>query len=298
MIINRTNLTNLGVGFKTSFQNGLGQAEAQSDRVATTVTSTTGKEEYGWLGKIPNVREWVGDRVVQNMLQHAYTIRNRSWELTIGVDRDDIEDDNLGVYMPMFEEMGRSTAAHREQLVFELLQNGFTELCYDGQPFFDTDHPVLDESGATVSVANTDGGAGTPWYLIDGSRALRPIIYQQRRAWNFVSKDRPDDDKVFERKEYLYGVDGRSNVGFGFWQFAWGSRQPLSAVTYKLARESLMAMPGDHGRPLGVMPNLLVVPPSLEGAALELLNAERNAAGATNIYRNTAELLVVPWLRS
>lgn len=298
MIINRQNLTNLGVGFKTSFQNGLGQAEAQSDRVSTMVSSSTAREEYGWLGKIPNVREWVGDRVMQNMLQHAYAIRNRSWELTIGVDRDDIEDDSLGVYTPMFEEMGRSTAAHKEHLVFGLLQSGFTEICYDGQPFFDQDHPVLDESGNTVSVANTDGGGGVPWYLMDGSRALKPIIFQMRRPWNFVAKDRPDDDKAFERKEYVYGVDGRSNVGFGFWQFAWGSRQTLNATSYKLARESLMGMRGDYGRPLGVMPNILVVPPSLEGPALELLNAERNAAGATNIYRNTAELLVVPWLAS
>ena len=41
---------------------------------------------------------------------------------------------------------------------------------------------------------------------------------------------------------------------------------------------------------------LLVVPPTLEKEALELINAERSAAGATNIYRGSAELLVSPWL--
>ncbi len=55
-------------------------------------------------------------------------------------------------------------------------------------------------------------------------------------------------------------------------------------------------MKGDHGQPLRIKPNLLVVPRSLEGAALELLNAERNAAGATNVWKGTATLFVCDWL--
>jgi phage major head subunit gpT-like protein len=57
-----------------------------------------------------------------------------------------------------------------------------------------------------------------------------------------------------------------------------------------------MGMKGDFGRPLGLMPKTLIVGPSNEGAALKLINAEANAAGATNVYRNTAKLVVVPWL--
>jgi phage major head subunit gpT-like protein len=55
-------------------------------------------------------------------------------------------------------------------------------------------------------------------------------------------------------------------------------------------------MKGDHARPLGIRPTHLVVPPSLEGQALEILNAERDAAGATNVYKGTAQLIVCPWL--
>jgi len=58
----------------------------------------------------------------------------------------------------------------------------------------------------------------------------------------------------------------------------------------------LEGMKGDHGRPLGIMPNVLVVPPSLRENGLEILNAERDSGGATNVWRGTAELLVVPWL--
>jgi phage major head subunit gpT-like protein len=295
--INAATMRTLGIAFNTAFQGGLASAAvSQHARVATPVTSTTKESEYGWLGKMPRVREWVGDRVVHGISSSGYAIRNKSYELTIAVDRDDIEDDNIGIYTPMFTELGAASGAHYDELVFGLLKAGFASLCYDGQYFFDTDHPVLDANGNITSVANTDGGAGAPWFLIDDSRALKPLILQKRKAWKLVRKDQDTDDNVFDRKEYVYGVDARHNVGFGFWQTSWGSKQALTKANYKIAREAMMGMKGDFDRPLGLKPRLLVVPPSLEGQALEILNAERDAAGATNVYKGTAELLVCPFL--
>jgi phage major head subunit gpT-like protein len=296
LIVNSANLSMLTQGFKTSFQQGLGQTQPQWSMIATKVPSSTREEKYGWLGKIPNVREWVGDRVVQNLMQHDYAIKNKDWELTLGVDRNDIDDDQYGIYGPLFVEMGQSVAAFPDQLVWPLLKAGFATAGYDGQYFFDTDHPVLDENGAPQSVANTDGGGGAPWFLLDDSRALKPIIYQERKPFSFVAKDRPNDDNVFDKKTFVYGSDARSNVGYGFWQFIWASKQTLNKANYRAAREALMAMKGDYGRPLGVMPKKLIVPPALEGEALEIVNAERDAAGATNVYKGTAQAVVVPWL--
>ena len=298
MQINQNSMRNLFVGFNAAYTAGLAaQAASQFARVATIVPSTTREQDYGWLNKVPNVRKWVGDRVVNNISTSGYTIKNEPYEVTIAVNRDDIEDDNIGIYGPMFTELGSSTAAHYDQLVFALLKAGFATACYDKQYFFDTDHPVIAEDGVTInSVANTDGGSGAPWFLLDASRTLKPIILQKRKDWNLVRKDKEDDDNVFDRKEFVYGVDARHNVGFGFWQFAWGSKQPLNKANYQIAREAMMAMKGDHGRPLGVKPNLLIVPPSLDGEALELINAERDAAGATNVYKGTAEVMVCPWL--
>ena len=296
MLINSANLTTLGVAFNGAFQRGIGMHASMRERVATRVPSTTNKEEYGWLGKIPSVREWLGDRVVHAAAAHDYTIKNKQFELTLGVDRKDIVDDNIGIYSPLFEEMGMSTAAHPDTLVFDLLKNGFATACYDGQFFFDTDHPVLDANGVETSVANTDGGAGTPWYLIDASRPLKPILFQDREPWDFVAMDNPTDENVFHRDKFLYGSKARYNVGFGFWQFAWGSKQTLDATHYATARAALSGMKGDYGRPLGLMPNLLVVPPSLESAGRKLLNSEYAGGGETNEWKGTAELLVVPWL--
>ncbi|KXF92093.1 Mu-like prophage major head subunit gpT family protein [Phaeobacter inhibens] len=296
MLINAANLDALRAGLKTSFQGGLGQAPSMHKAVSTPVPSTQKEQKYGWLGKIPNVREWIGARAVQNLSQHDYAIKEKPWELTIGVDRDDIETDNLGIYGMLFTEMGQSTGSKWDMLVFEALKNGFVDECYDGQPYFDTDHPVLDEEGQEISVANTDGGNGVPWFLLDTSRAIKPIILQKRKDFEFVARDKPTDSNVFDNKEFRYGADARGNVGYGFWQFAWGSQQPLDAAHYATARAALTGMKGDHGRPLGIAPKLLVVPPALESAGRKLLNSDHGPGGETNEWKGTAELLVVPWL--
>lgn len=296
MIINSANLEALRVAFNASFKRGLGQGESQYTRIATTVPSSTKENRYGWLGKTPNMREWIGARVVNGIAEHDYSIRNKSFEMTIGVDRDDIEDDNIGVYDPMFVEMGEATAAHPDQLVWNLLAAGFATECYDGQYFFDTDHPVIAEDGSMTTWSNSGGGSGTAWYMLSTKRALKPIIYQERKKAEFVAKDKVTDDNVFSRKEYVYGVDSRCNVGYGFPQMAYASKQTLNAANFATARTGMMSLKGDHGRPLGIRPDLLVVPPSLEAAAEEILKADRNAAGATNTQKGKMELLVVDWL--
>lgn len=295
MIINQQSLAAAFTGFKTLFQNAFAGAPSDFEKIAMVVPSTKAVEVYPWMGQTTAFREWIGDRVIQNLMAHDFSIRNKSFENTVGVNRDDMEDDSLGIYAPMISQLGIDAKQHPDQLVFALLAAGFTTLCYDGQNFFDTDHPVL-SGGAEVSVSNHGGGSGTPWFLMDMTRAVKPLIFQKRRDYSFVAMDRPDDESVFTRKLFRYGVDARVNVGLGLWQLAYGSKQALDADSYAAARTAMMELRGDNGKPLGIRPTLLVTPPSLEKQALEVLKAERDAYGATNVYRDTAQLLVTPWL--
>lgn len=298
MIINNDNMNALRVGYSAAYQRGLtASAAPMSPRIATRVTASQKEQRYGWLGKLPKIREWIGDRVVQNISESDYAIKEKKFELTVGVDRDDIETDNLGHYATLFESIGEATVLDPEQLIWDLLKAGFATPCYDGQYFFDTDHPVLDANGVAQSVANTDGGAGANWFLMDTSRVLKPLIKQVRRDFGtIVSKDKVTDDNVFDRNEYIYGVDARMNFGYGFWQMAWGSKQTLDAAHYAAARAAIASCKSDYARPLGLTGNLLIVPPSLESAGRKLLNSENAAGGETNEWKGTAELLVVPWL--
>lgn len=296
MIINSGNLAILFRAFNAAFQRGFAGAPPSWGKVATRVPSTTGTEDYGWLGNIPGMREWVGDRLIHNLKQHDYSIKNKKFELTVGVPKDKVEDDQYGVYAPMMEMLGQSAAEHPDQLVFALLAAGFVTNCYDGQYFFDSDHPVIQADGSVASVSNVQAGAGAPWFLLDTRRPLKPLILQMRKEPQFVNKDKPEDDNVFNRDELIYGVDDRKNVGFGFWQMAFGSKAALDAANFEAAYDAMGAFKGDHGHPLGVKPNLLVCGSSNASKARKIIQAQLINGGDSNINFNRVELLEVPWL--
>lgn len=262
-------------GFKFVFNDALNGVEPAWAKVAMEVPSAAAAENYGWLGQMPRIREWVGDRVVNSLDTFGYQIRNKTFESTVGVRREQIEDDSYGLFKPIFAQMGRSVAQYPDELVYGVLKSGFTANCFDGQYFFDTDHPVKDENGNEQSVSNMQAGSGPAWFLMDTTQALKPIVYQKRRPFEFVSKTNPNQsDIVFTSNEFVYGVDGRANAGFGLWQLAHGSRAPLNRANLRAARQAMITRKGDFGRPLGVKPNLLVVGPSLEQTARDLIKSK------------------------
>ncbi|MGL9774584.1 MAG: Mu-like prophage major head subunit gpT family protein [Sodalis sp. (in: enterobacteria)] len=78
-------------------------------------------------------------------------------------------------------------------------------------------------------------------------------------------------------------------------------KKPLSTASlvkvqasYDEGRKQLRQMKDEEGRPLNIMPNLLVVPPALDDVARTFITAERLDDGKANIYKGTAEVLVVP----
>lgn len=292
MIINQATLQSIYRSFKTIFNQAVETTKPIYERFTTVVPSSTREEEYKWLGKIPRMREWIGDRIIQNLAAHGYTIKNRDWELTVGVDRNDIEDDTIGIYRPLIQSVAQSAVQHPDELVFELLINGFTQKCYDGQPYFADEHqdgeetaqsnkgtaklsptsyaaarktlmslkdaqgnplkivpnllvvaPANEEEGRKILLSErNDAGATNPWkgtaellvapelaghddmwFLMDTTKPLKPLIFQQRKKPEFVSMDSATDMNVFMKKEFLYGADSRDNAGYALWQLAYGS---------------------------------------------------------------------------
>ena len=291
MIINQAVLQGIYTSFSTIFKQAFAGASSMWEQVAMRAPSAGRSVDYKWLGDFPMMREWLGERVIKDLSGFSYEIVNKDFESTVEVDRNDIEDDQIGVYTPMIQGLGAAAKQHRDILVFGLLKDGFSTTCYDGQYFFDTDHPVGGES-----VSNFTDGSGDPWFLMDLSRPVKPLILQVRKEPEFVAMDRPDDENVFMRKKFRYGVDDRKNVGFGFWQLAYGSKDTLNATNYAAARAAMMSFKNDEGVPLGIVPTHLVVPPTLEEAGKRIVEVQTDANGAGNPWYGTAKLLVVPWL--
>lgn len=67
------------------------------------------------------------------------------------------------------------------------------------------------------------GAHATKWFVMVADGPARPVILQIRRKANFVTVSDLTSESVFLRREILHGVDGRWNVGYGFYQLAVGS---------------------------------------------------------------------------
>ena len=63
----------------------------------------------------------------------------------------------------------------------------------------------------------------TAWFLLDTSKPVKPLIYQERKAPVFVQQTGMDNDDVFNRRAFKYGAEARAAGGYGFWQLAYGS---------------------------------------------------------------------------
>lgn len=296
MLLNKTNLLNTTVGFNTIFNAAFEAYKPVWSMVAMEVPSGTATNDYRWLGKLKGMREWLGDRVLNNLEQSGYQIRNKHFENTVEVDADDFSDDQIGIYSPMMADLGQTAAEHPDQMVFGLLRNAHTTPCYDGQNFADTDHPVVQADGTIASVSNYQAGAGEMWALMVTTRPVKPLIFQNRKKPQFVAMDNPDDPTVFLKNKLLFGVDGRWNVGFGLWQMAFISKATLTAENYAAARAAIMAMTGDGGRPLNLIPNLLVVGGNNEGAGRKILKNALADGGESNEWAGTADIFVTPLL--
>jgi phage major head subunit gpT-like protein len=70
----------------------------------------------------------------------------------------------------------------------------------------------------------------------------------------------------------------------------------LDADAFALARKVMRKLKNDKGKLLYVRPTHLLVCPALEGDGREILIANRNAAGADNIWAGACQLLVVDGL--
>lgn len=153
MLINKAALVAVFLSLKTTFNKAFEAAPSTWQKIAMEVPSTSGQNDYSWLSNFPKMRRWIGAKVVKALEAYKYVVANEDFEATVEVDRNHIEDDQLGIYLPQAQMAGFSAAQLPDELVYEAVNGGFTKLCYDGQYFFDTDHPVAGTSVSNTSTA-------------------------------------------------------------------------------------------------------------------------------------------------
>ncbi len=279
-------------GFNASFNRALETRPAEYRDISTTVESTGSSETYNWLGASPTLVQWLGDRQIHPLRADGQEIPNIDFATGIELAANDVDDDRLGLLGARASMLADRTLVHFEKLIFDLLNNGFSALGYDGQPFFSATHSdggsaaqsntsaavalsqttfdaavaqmmiVLDEKGIPFNVKPTHlvvppglravargiveaevlaSGASNvnkgvvslivspfltdvnAWFLLDCSRALRPLILQERRPVQLVEQSEPQSEGMFNRRSMRIGVDWRGNATYSFWQLAFGN---------------------------------------------------------------------------
>ena len=110
------------------------------NRYAMKITSRQETENYGWLGMVPAMREWIAGRDPQKLREFTFAITNKDYEATLEILTKELRRDASGQIMIRIAELARRCQAHPRKLLTQLMIDGEATACYDGQYFFDTDH--------------------------------------------------------------------------------------------------------------------------------------------------------------
>lgn len=238
MLVNGSAIRAVFTGLSTQFHNALQAVPTEYLDTTMTVPSSGAGVDYAWLSRFPKMRQWVGDKHIKQLKLGNYYVKNLDWETTIAVDRNDIEDDQLGIYNAQAQMAGQSAGELYGDIITDLKNNAFTGLGMDGVAYYSDSHVLT----------NADGVSAT--------------------------------------------YDNKLTAAL--------SAASLAAVTasYGAARIAVMGFKDEEGQPLGLIPDLLEVPPALEAVALIIANADKLADDSPNPYRGTCRVKVNPRLTS
>lgn len=304
MLITPNKLEEFNQSLDFSFNLGVQTAPSFWKSLATEVPSKSKRNVYPFLSGIPGLREWVGPRVVNNIAARNYVLENKHFEDTLEVDRNEFEDDQVGIYSNFAQMLGQQVTQFPDRMIASAMEAGTTSLGWDGQFFFDVDHPVNPDSPsagvnsnklvgaqydiavadplvpfanarAAMSLWKRDDGeqmgvmgnllmvhpneekfarqianasitaqainssaagvsnvfmssvevivnpylkvtTGRPWYLLATNGAIKPFLWQTRKAAELVALTNITDDNVFRHRKFVWGVDLRAAVGYTF----------------------------------------------------------------------------------
>jgi phage major head subunit gpT-like protein len=209
---------------------GIDAAQPFYPVLSTVVPSMGSDEKYAWLGALPRVKEWIGDRQFDSMRAADYILPNIHWESSLEVPRTDVDDDRMGTFRPTITQLGTEAAHHPDELLGAAINTGEANACFDGQNFFDTDHLWGDSGVQSNLLTGTKAGAtptveefrteftnafiammgykrdnGTPFFRPTVGRMQDLVCAVPLQLWDVATK-------AFEQTIALESTAGTSNV--------------------------------------------------------------------------------------
>lgn len=244
---------------RLAFQGALDQQTLWSPELAVTIPSSTRREEYNWLDRVPQMRKWLGPRVIAQVAAHSRQLLNEPYEQTIELDKYDVEDDKVSLFYQGIAMQGAAAgkwpdttvAAFISWAASSQLPDGTPNLGFDGVPLYSTAHPVL-------------GGVEGAAYSVTGSTTQSNLLLNTPLTYdNYIA--------ARVRMQNLVGLDG----------LPLGVDPNLLVVTPALAPMAKLIVEAEYV-------------PSTAGLLAGGVTA--GASPMTNTWRNSAKVLVLPQL--
>lgn len=184
-VVNASSLIGIQKSFNVLYLDAFSKYSPVYPKVTMTVASDGADLNHQWLGRVPQMREWIGAKVITEMRGSDWLVKNLPYEMTVGVKKHDIQDDRLGIYRPMVQQIGQRAATLKDKLLSDARKNGAASLCYDGQFFYDTDHA----EGSSGTQSNIYAGSGVSLAALEadfeGARA-RMKSFKDDRGEPFI----------------------------------------------------------------------------------------------------------------
>jgi phage major head subunit gpT-like protein len=219
--------------------------------------SSTEANFYAWLEKIPGFREWVGDRVFQNVRSAKFVVLNRDWEDSVSMSRNSILDDTFGIYSPLVTMMSAAWIQKKFDLVIDVLKTN--PVTFTGKAMFATDHKYgnntianLTDQALSATTFNAAFTAAAEWkfsnnelcrttftHLVHGPK-LRATAFSIVDAQFHVSGNSQVDNPNFKRVKRVELPD-LAGAADDFWMLVDGSK-PIKAIARQIREEATPLM--------------------------------------------------------
>lgn len=136
------------MGMSTVFNKTFADVQTTYQKIAMTVPSSSAYVDYRWLANFPQMKRWIGP---QNKSLNCLTIntpssmkilqRRLKYVVTI------LKMTNWGFISHRLKVQHGLPSSYQDELIYELVNQSFTEKCYDGKPFISSQSPCWQRCG-------------------------------------------------------------------------------------------------------------------------------------------------------
>lgn len=145
-------MTQVNNTFIDAFRSNL--AEAFYPNIATKIDVTAPSVTYSGLGATGGMK-LLQDRMEEEDLKgYKQVITDDEYYNLIAIRAKVLEDEGTGQYLQRAQALGNEVPRFYDQKLVGMLTGGFTGVCYDGQPYFNTQHPVGVLGGGQATQSN------------------------------------------------------------------------------------------------------------------------------------------------